>query len=171
MSELHEETVIQAEREPTRRGLLRWLWWALGLGALAEVGWISAAFLRPRGQTRGTDSELTVAGAVDDFAPGSVTPFPAGRFFLVRLPDGGFLALCRECTHLGCSVPWRAESGRFECPCHASAFDLTGAVLRGANLEEVNLRGAVGLTAQQLDEAGTLEGAILPRGVTQPTEG
>ena len=26
-------------------------------------------------------------------------------------------------------MPWRAESGRFECPCHASVFDITGQVL------------------------------------------
>lgn len=129
MSELGEETVVQAEGETTRRGLLRWLWWALGLGALAEVVWISAAFLRPRERTSGTDAGLTVAGPIDDFEPGSVTPFPAGRFYVVRLSDGGFLAVSRECTHLGCSVPWRAEAGRFECPCHASTFDLTGAVL------------------------------------------
>ena len=58
-----------------------------------------------------------------------MTPFPAGGFYLVRLEDGGFLALHRECTHLGCSVPWRAERERFECPCHASTFDRTGAVL------------------------------------------
>jgi cytochrome b6-f complex iron-sulfur subunit len=66
---------------------------------------------------------------VDRFAPGSVTAFPAGKFYLVRLDDGGFLALDRTCTHLGCTVPWRAEEGRFACPCHASTFDITGDVL------------------------------------------
>ena len=35
-----------------------------------------------------------------------MTAFPSGRFYLVRLKDGGFLALHRECTHLGCTVPW-----------------------------------------------------------------
>ena len=63
------------------------------------------------------------------FEPGSVTAFPEGKFYLARLADGGFLALSRECTHLGCTVPWDSESGRFVCPCHASAFDIEGAVL------------------------------------------
>jgi cytochrome b6-f complex iron-sulfur subunit len=45
------------------------------------------------------------------------------------LKDGGLIALHRECTHLGCTVPWDATRARFACPCHASAFDITGAVL------------------------------------------
>ncbi len=58
-----------------------------------------------------------------------MTAFPAGKFYLVRLADGGFLALSRQCTHLGCSVPWDEAAGRFACPCHASVFDLRGDVL------------------------------------------
>ena len=49
--------------------------------------------------------------------------------YLVRLADGGFLALHRQCTHLGCSVPWDEASGRFVCPCHSSVFDVRGDVL------------------------------------------
>jgi cytochrome b6-f complex iron-sulfur subunit len=59
----------------------------------------------------------------------TVTAFPAGRFYLARLTDGGFLALGRECTHLGCTVPWSRSEGLFVCPCHASTFDITGQVL------------------------------------------
>ena len=70
-----------------------------------------------------------VAGPVERFAPGSVTAFPAGRFYLSRLADGGFLALSRTCTHLGCTVPWLEDEQRFACPCHASVFDITGEVL------------------------------------------
>jgi cytochrome b6-f complex iron-sulfur subunit len=69
------------------------------------------------------------AGIVDDFPPGSVTPFNAGRFYLVRQQDGGFLALYRKCTHLGCAVPWNPAEGRFVCPCHASAFEMDGQVI------------------------------------------
>ena len=58
-----------------------------------------------------------------------MTAFPDGKFYLARLPDGGFLALDRTCTHLGCTVPWNTDSARFECPCHASSFDIMGAVL------------------------------------------
>jgi cytochrome b6-f complex iron-sulfur subunit len=71
---------------------------------------------------------MIVAGRVADFEPGSVTAFPAGRFYLARLGDGGFLALSRTCTHLGCTVPWVEEERKFICPCHASAFDIRGDV-------------------------------------------
>jgi len=70
-----------------------------------------------------------ICGPVDEFAAGSVTAFPAGKFYLARLEDGGFLALHRECTHLGCTVPWSASENRFICPCHASTFDIAGRVL------------------------------------------
>lgn len=100
----------------------------LGVAGLAESAWVAASFLRPR-QRDATTAGLFVAGELERFEPGSVTAFPAGRFYLVRLKDGGFLALHRECTHLGCTVPWDATQGRFACPCHASAFDIMGQVL------------------------------------------
>ena len=48
----------------------------------------------------------------------------------VRLEDGGFLAISRKCTHLGCTVPWVEEDKRFACPCHGSTFDITGNVIQ-----------------------------------------
>jgi cytochrome b6-f complex iron-sulfur subunit len=116
---------------PTRRSFLGWLWGLLGFAALAESLWIGISFLRPRqSRTSPTEDEsLVVAGPVERFQPGSVTAFQKGRFYLVRLEDGGFLALSRTCTHLGCTVPWDQEQGRFVCPCHASAFAITGEVL------------------------------------------
>jgi len=113
---------------PTRRRILAVLAGTLGLVALAEMAWIALAFMRPRGRRRGAVG-MIVAGPVDRFAPGSVTAFPEGRFYLARLKDGGFLALDRTCTHLGCTVPWVASQERFVCPCHASAFDIRGDVL------------------------------------------
>jgi cytochrome b6-f complex iron-sulfur subunit len=119
------------ETEASRRGFLGKLWMLLGGVALAEGVWIIAGFLNPRSRRRedANDAAVIVAGPVDRFEPGTVTAFPEGRFYLARLVGGGFLALNRECTHLGCTVPWVAAEGRFICPCHASAFDITGAVL------------------------------------------
>ncbi len=119
-----------AGRPDTRR---RFLWASLTafLGiAAAEAAWIVSRVLRPR-DLPGTEEEsgIVTAGPVERFAPGSVTAFPAGGFYLARLEDGGFLALSRRCTHLGCTVPWVEEEGRFVCPCHASAFDLHGEVV------------------------------------------
>jgi cytochrome b6-f complex iron-sulfur subunit len=116
---------------PSRRSLLSWAWIGLGSLAIAGAGWLAFSFLRPRRPaTVGQEEQVVAAGPADRFEPGSVTAFPQGKFYLARLEDGGFLALGRECTHLGCTVAWLANENRFLCPCHASAFDIRGDVLQ-----------------------------------------
>jgi cytochrome b6-f complex iron-sulfur subunit len=109
--------------------LLGWIWGGLLAVLAAEILWIVGSFLRPRGSRTSDATTVVVAGPVDRFVPDSVTAFPGGKFYLARLADGGFLALDRTCTHLGCTVPWNPETARFDCPCHASSFDIAGEVL------------------------------------------
>ena len=116
------------ETATSRRSFLSRLWLGLGGLALAEYAWLTVEFLRPRSRGR-EEAGVLVAGRVEQFDLDSVTAFPAGRFYLTRLADGGFLAVSRECTHLGCTVPWMADEGRFVCPCHSSAYDIRGDVL------------------------------------------
>ena len=120
-----------AATEPSRRSFLNKLWVGLGLVALAEVVAVVFAFLRSnKSKAREADSHAMVtAGAVTTFEVNSVTAFVRGRFYLARLEDGGFLALSRKCTHLGCTVPWVEKEMKFACPCHGSAFDITGEVI------------------------------------------
>jgi cytochrome b6-f complex iron-sulfur subunit len=115
--------------DPSRRGFLKYAWGTLAGLFTLELVWVAADIMRPRKSSAGGHEAVIVAGPVDDFEPESVTAFPQGRFYLARLKSGGFLALARECTHLGCTVPWNATAARFECPCHASSFDITGEVL------------------------------------------
>ena len=117
--------------DPGRRRLLRWIWSGALLAILAEFVWLLTSFLRPR-PAPATDASAALfeAGPVDSLDPGSVTAFPTARFYLARLEDGGFLALKRECTHLGCAIPWSESRSQFVCPCHASVFDITGNVLQ-----------------------------------------
>ena len=127
----------QEKRSPTdnmndgsqlsRRNFLKMGVGALGALALLEVGGASLLFMQPR-SLEGEFGGQVKAGAADSFLAGSVVEFPAGRFFLVRSSEGGFLAVYRRCTHLGCSVNWEADQNRFFCPCHASSFDLHGDV-------------------------------------------
>lgn len=35
------------------------------------------------------------------------------------------------CTHLGCTVQWKAAKNRFVCPCHGSQYDAAGRVVQG----------------------------------------
>jgi cytochrome b6-f complex iron-sulfur subunit len=115
----------------SRRSFLTKLWIALGFVALAEVVWLVIDFLKPRKAPRrqGDFGAIIEAGPVENFAVDTVTAFKRGRFYLCRLEDGGFLALSRTCTHLGCTVPWVAEDKKFACPCHASSFDIFGNVI------------------------------------------
>lgn len=124
------ETADGQGRPPTRRDFLWKLWLGLGGVALLEAVWLAADFFRPQkaGALNGASS-VVVAGPLERFARNSVTAFPQGKFYLARLEDGGFLALSRECTHLGCTVPWDAREGRFVCPCHSSAYDIRGDVI------------------------------------------
>lgn len=40
-------------------------------------------------------------------------------------------AISPVCTHLGCTVEWKAESNRFICPCHGSQYSSTGRIEKG----------------------------------------
>jgi cytochrome b6-f complex iron-sulfur subunit len=119
------------QKENGRRSFLTKLWYALGIIALAEFMAVAFAYLRPgKSKPGGEDTNAVVAaGDVESFALNSVTAFVRGRFYLARLADGGVLALSRKCTHLGCTIPWMAQDNKFVCPCHASAFDITGNVI------------------------------------------
>ncbi|MEZ4667420.1 MAG: Rieske 2Fe-2S domain-containing protein [Anaerolineae bacterium] len=112
----------------SRRNFLNLTWGAAGALALVEAGGVVLSFFAPR-VVEGEFGGVIEAGPVESFPVGSVTPFTQGRFYLVRMPDAGFLALYRKCTHLGCAVPWNSAEGRFICPCHASAFEMDGQVI------------------------------------------
>jgi cytochrome b6-f complex iron-sulfur subunit len=137
MTKMKKTKPLDAEKEnrpeinPSRRSFLNKLWLVLGGLALVEVVGLVLAFFQPRktGDKEGESGGIIEAGAVDKFALSSVTAFVRGKFYLARLEDGGFLALSRKCTHLGCTVPWSSKDMKFICPCHASVYDVRGEVL------------------------------------------
>lgn len=116
------------ENNVSRRDFLKLAWGLAGVVVLGEGALVAYKFFAPK-VTEGQFGGVFTAGSVDEFPPGSVTPFNEGRFYLVRTEDGAFLALYRKCTHLGCAVPWDPARGQFVCPCHASAFEPDGDVI------------------------------------------
>lgn len=65
-------------------------------------------------------------------AGGSLKLLPAGsaeQVFVLVLDDGTLAALSPICTHRGCTV--EIQSSVLICPCHGSAYDRKGTVLRG----------------------------------------
>jgi cytochrome b6-f complex iron-sulfur subunit len=127
-----DEVNMTAKRETPRRNFLKVLWVSLGLVALGELILMVISFFRPASKKEDPVSAYSVidAGNTDSYEPGTVAAFVRGQFYLVRLEDGGFLAVSSKCTHLGCAVPWDKEQQKFVCPCHASEFDISGNVLR-----------------------------------------
>jgi len=133
---------------PGRRDFLAKVGKGLGILAAVEVLAVVVAYLAPSKGGAGRGAGLVVAGPVAEFTPASVRAFPAGKFYLVRLADGGFLALSSRCTHLGCTVPWNEKDQVFPCPCHASTFDRKGDVLsppatRALDLFPVVIEGGI----------------------------
>ncbi len=123
-------TSVGANKKFTRRDFLVWLWGAAFVSLLGQTSVALFQFFKPRVDSGAFGGEV-VAGALEEFEPGTVSHVQKGRFYISRLEDGGVLALWQRCTHLGCTVPWREDEREFHCPCHSSLFDRKGQVLGG----------------------------------------
>ena len=117
-----------SESKTSRKDFLNIIWGAAGLLAAAELSMVGLRFLSPR-SIDGEFGGIFNVGDYNQIPSGSVTPVEAGRFYLVRMEDGGFLAVYRRCTHLGCAVPFDQSTRQFVCPCHGSEFTMDGDVL------------------------------------------
>ncbi len=118
----------QLARRFSRRDLLR-KGWKTGGGLLAIIaGWTTTELLRPL--TSGTaGGKLKLADAAN-YKAGTATFVNAGRLWVANA-DGHLFAFSQKCPHLGCRVPFCESSGRFECPCHGSVFDIGGEWIAG----------------------------------------
>ena len=112
----------------TRRQFLR-QGWRVGGGLLAvAAGWTVFESLRPLAS--GASGGTLVLGKPSSYPPQSATYVPDGRLFVANTGTRIF-ALSQRCPHLGCRVPFCDSSGRFECPCHGSVYDLDGEWIKG----------------------------------------
>ena len=122
-----EQARVQSDTRQgvSRRQFLASVWLALGALAAGEAAYLGLRYIGSR-HTPGVFGGVVSAGSADEFAPGTITRFDKGRFFLIRFDDGGFLALHNRCTHLACVVSWEEDGREFRCPCHGSAFATDG---------------------------------------------
>ena len=95
--------------------------------------------------------DSVVAGKVAQFKPnsGAVLKFGSKPAILVRTPDGQFRAFSAVCTHLECTVQYKADTAQIWCACHNGLYDLAGNVVSGPpprplDAFAVNLRGESG---------------------------
>jgi cytochrome b6-f complex iron-sulfur subunit len=125
-----EELKHRQKDRVNRRTFMKTLWTVIVTISLLEVAGVIIAFLTSGGRKSSSFKKpaLKVLGKLEDFPNGSVTAFRSDKLYLVRMDDGGLLALSLKCTHLGCAITWNDDKREFECPCHASSFTPGGDV-------------------------------------------
>jgi len=131
----------------SRRTMLSWL---LGGGALASMAsflFPVIRFLNPPLITEAAVNEVS-GGKVQDLKPnsGKIVKFGNKPALLVRVSDTEWKAFSAVCTHLNCTVQYRASTRQIWCACHNGTYDMNGRVVSGPPpnpLEEyaANIRG------------------------------
>ena len=138
---------MQASVETMRRRILNLL---LGSGAAATLSAVFYPILRfviPPNVVESSASSV-VAATKSDLKPNEGKTFKFGTKpgILICTPTGEYRAFDAICTHLDCTVQYRADEKMIWCACHNGRYDLTGKNVSGPPprpLEEydVNARG------------------------------
>lgn len=71
---------------------------------------------------------------------GKVIKIQGESYAAYRAMDGQLSLLSPVCPHMKCIVRWNADDTSWDCPCHGSRFDASGAVLEGPALEGLEPR-------------------------------
>ncbi len=114
-----------------RRSLIGW--GTAGLAALCSAVGVSlgavARFLTP--SVFYEPPQSFKIGEPADFPFGPPTFLADEKIYVFRDRQHGFAAASAVCTHLGCTVAYFQDDGRFHCPCHGSVFSADGVVQHG----------------------------------------
>jgi cytochrome b6-f complex iron-sulfur subunit len=109
-------------------GIFGFIW---GVAALYPI----YRFLRPAADPLAQTNVTSVTvGGVDALPVGQGQNFQFGNIpaVVVHNAEGQFSAFNAICTHLGCTVQFRADMNRIWCACHGGIYDpATGEVLAG----------------------------------------
>ena len=62
---------------------------------------------------------------------GMVFKFGSEPAILILMADGKYRAFTAVCTHLGCTVQYRADLHEIWCPCHNGTYNLQGRNVSG----------------------------------------
>jgi glycine/D-amino acid oxidase-like deaminating enzyme/nitrite reductase/ring-hydroxylating ferredoxin subunit len=106
---------------------------------LLENTRVGVHFVADRLKQRGTRP-------IEELAPGEGAIVSAGgeKVAGYRDDEGNLHAVSSRCTHLGCQVVWNAAERTWDCPCHASRFDVDGDVLNGPAVDPLPPRPTQG---------------------------
>ena len=129
----------------------RWLSRLLGTSLAATVVSFLYPVLRyvvPPMASEPSQSEVELDVKASEILPntGRIVPLAGKAVLLLKTVSGELKALTATCTHLACTVQYRAERSDIWCACHNGTYDLGGNVVSGPpprGLEQfvVNVRG------------------------------
>ena len=128
--------IVSPEGQPNallpRRGFIEML---LGAGFLATatafIYPVLRFFVPPKTADLGGDS--VVAAKVGDLAlnSGKIFRFGSRPGLLIRTASGEYRAVSAVCTHLSCTVQYRADLHEVWCACHNGVYGLDGRNISG----------------------------------------
>ena len=153
MATKHCPMVVAVARESAQqedRGRRRLLRVLLGGGVFASLASFVYPVLRyvlpPPSADLGNDSVL--AGTAAELKANSAKIFKFGSRpgLLVKTASGEYRAMSATCTHLSCTVQYRADVQQVWCACHNGMYDLSGRNISGPpprplELYEVHVKG------------------------------
>jgi Rieske Fe-S protein len=116
----------------TRRRLVNWLLGSSTGAVVAAILYPVARYIIPPELPEATTSRV-LAATVTEMAGTAWKIFRFGRDagILVRTEEGDYRAFAATCTHLSCTVQYRADLRRIWCACHNGEFDLNGVNVAG----------------------------------------
>ncbi len=122
-----------ADNQQSRR---RWISYLLG----TSLGAAAVSFLYPilrylvppvTSEPSLSEIELDVKASSIPNNSGRIVPFAGKPVILFRTAAGELKALTATCTHLACTVQYRAERSDIWCACHNGVYDANGTNISG----------------------------------------
>ena len=118
---------------PSRRRFVNWFL-GTSVGAfLAAVLYPVSRYLVPPEVGESTAGTVTLTIKPGDVKPntGQIFKFGSRPGILVRTASGELRAFSAQCTHLNCTVQYRADVSHIWCACHNGHYDLNGKNIEG----------------------------------------
>jgi Rieske Fe-S protein len=133
----------------TRRRFTAWVLSTSAGAFLVSLLYPVTRYLIPPRVGESSAASVTLPLKPDDVKPnsGQIVKFGSRPAILIRTPAGELRAFSAACTHLNCTVQYRADLGNIWCACHNGRFDLNGQNISGPpprplDAYVVNVRGS-----------------------------
>jgi len=125
--------------DTARRGFINWFLGTSAGAFLLAVLYPLSRYLVPPEVSESTASSVTLPIKPDDVKPntGQIFKFGSRPAMIVRTPAGELRAFSAVCTHLNCTVQYRADINHIWCACHNGHYDLNGQNVSGPPSETI----------------------------------